>query len=544
MSTQFSRHVAVPRVLGVQITKQTAVPQGRTDMVTNNAGGVVFQITALEHVKRFLILGTEGGTYYADEKKHTYQAFEGLKTAIAQDAVAVVDLIVDVSKNGRAASNDPALFALACVMAFGQPDEKFYARTKLNEVARIGTHLFHFAEFVDQLKGWGSGTRKAFQNWYTSKTPEELAFQYVKYTQRDGWSHRDLLRKAHPVGTETQNFMFQAITHPDFLEKAALLGDGNVVPQLMYAALTAKGVTDPKDIVGLIKNHKLPREAIPTEFLNDVKVWETLLPNLKPEALMRNLNKLTSMGMLQPMSNNAKYVASVLTNPEALKRARIHPLNVLKARIIYSSGRGLKGGLTWTPSNTVVEALEAAFNLSFNFVEPSGKNILMGLDVSGSMSSNLVGGMGSLLSCREAAACMALVTAKVENNTHFMAFSGGFIPLNINRNDTLESVQRKMIGLPFDRTDCSLPMQYAAKNNIPVDCFQVYTDNETYAGTIHPFQALKLYRAKMGLPKAKSAVVAFTASKFTIADPSDPYMVDFVGFDANAPQAMAELAKM
>lgn len=39
------------------------------------------------------------------------------------------------------------------------------------------------------------GLRKAVGIWYLNKSVEQLA----KYQNRDGWSHRDLLRLAHPM---------------------------------------------------------------------------------------------------------------------------------------------------------------------------------------------------------------------------------------------------------------------------------------------------------------------------------------------------------
>jgi 60 kDa SS-A/Ro ribonucleoprotein len=42
----------------------------------------------------------------------------------------------------------------------------------------------------------------------------------------------------------------------------------------------------------------------------------------------------------------------------------------------------------------------------------------------------------------------------------------------------------------------------------------------------------------MGIP-AKSAVVAFTATEFSIADPNDAGQIDFIGFDASAPSVLS-----
>ncbi len=48
------------------------------------------------------------------------------------------------------------------------------------------------------MRGWGRGLRRAVAGWYTALAPDALAYQTTKYAQRNGWSHRDVLRLAHP----------------------------------------------------------------------------------------------------------------------------------------------------------------------------------------------------------------------------------------------------------------------------------------------------------------------------------------------------------
>ena len=96
--------------------------------------------------------------------------------------------------------------------------------------------------------------------------------------------------------------------------------------------------------------------------------------------------------------------------------------------------------------------------------------------------------------------------------------------------------------LPFAGTDCSQPMLWATVNKVPVDTFVIYTDNETWAGKVHPHQALEQYRQKMGRA-AKLVVVGMTSTGFSIANPDDAGMMDVVGFDAAAPQVMADFAR-
>uniref|UniRef100_A0A914W0A8 VWFA domain-containing protein n=1 Tax=Plectus sambesii TaxID=2011161 RepID=A0A914W0A8_9BILA len=68
------------------------------------------------------------------------------------------------------------------------------------------------------------------------------------------------------------------------------------------------------------------------------------------------------------------------------------------------------------------------------------------------------------------------------------------------------------------------------------DVFIVITDSETYFGDIHPSEALKKYRTMMDVKDARLIVMGMVANEFTIADPTDPGMLDVVGFDAAVPQ--------
>jgi 60 kDa SS-A/Ro ribonucleoprotein len=164
------------------------------------------------------------------------------------------------------------------------------------------------------------------------------------------------------------------------------------------------------------------------------------------------------------------------------------------------------------------------------------------------------------LTAREGAAAMALVTANVESQyiiTIFSSAGKNFLPMGQKSNNVvdglstfdlsprqrLDDVIRKTSNLPFGGTDCALPMLYALKAKTQIDLFCIYTDSETWAGDIHPSQALQEYCQRTGIP-AKLVVVGMTSNGFTIADPQDAGMLDVVGFDPAAPQAIAEFAKM
>ena len=85
-------------------------------------------------------------------------------------------------------------------------------------------------------------------------------------------------------------------------------------------------------------------------------------------AMIRNLGKMTSIGVLDPLSEAAIEVCKRLRDQPALKKARIHPFNVLLALKTYETGRGDKGKLTWSPNQAIVAALDDCFYASFKVV--------------------------------------------------------------------------------------------------------------------------------------------------------------------------------
>ena len=536
-------------------TPQSAPIPG-TSQVPNSAGGFAFAVDDWTRLDRFLILGAEGGSYYASERKLTRENAQAVLCCLQLDGRRAVERIVAISNEGRAPKNEPALFALALAAKLGDVDTRRAAFAALARVARIGTHLFHFAEYVKALGGWGRGTMRAFARWYTEMEASRLALQAVKYQSRDGWSHRDLLRKAHPVAKDDRQ---QAIFHwmTKGWEGVGETPHPDQVLAMIWAFERAKSLREQKDVAllcSLVRDYRLPHECVPTEMKKHAEVWEALLPEMGLTAMVRNLGKMTEVGLLGAFSDAERLVVSRLERAEALRVARVHPLQILVALNTYARGHGEKGKLTWKPRRRIVDALDGAFYLAFKAIEPTLARTLLALDVSGSMAGGLIAGMPGITP-RVGSAAMALITAAVEPNHEFVAFTNGsyrsmysareigsgISSIAISPRSRLDHVVKAVSDLPFGGTDCALPMLWAAENKVPVDIFCVYTDSETWAGDIHPVQALRAYRHKMGIG-AKLVVIGMVSNGFSIADPEDGGMLDVVGFDTATPSVIADFA--
>ncbi|PJK20326.1 TROVE domain-containing protein [Mycolicibacterium goodii] len=539
--------------------------------VRNAADGYTFPVDDWARVHRFLTLGTDGGTYYTTDRGLTRDNAEVVFRVAATDPVGLVDRIIEVSEAGRAPKANPALFALAIAASVENVDGRRAALAALPRVARTGTHLFLFAGYVEQFRGWGPTLRRAVSRWYTDRPVDALAYQLVKYRQRGGWSHRDLLRLASPAGVvdPARRMALNWATDKglgDYAEAPVRLTDAElkagqrnavrpqvraeVVPDELAIiadfedAQAASTATRWIEIIG--RGHGLSWEMLPDAALAQPAVWEALIARGMPQtALMRQLPRLTRLGVLDGAVGDT--VAEQLADTDRLVKARVHPVNVLVAQRTYARGCGSRGQGVWTPVAKIADALDAAFYAAYGAVRPAGKRTLLALDVSGSMGSYV---SGLPVTCREASAALALVTAATERQHRIIGFTAGrggypataVTELDISPRRRLDDVCRYTAGLSMGATDCALPMVWALKNRVEVDTFHIYTDSETWYGDIHPHQALARYREKMGID-ARLVVVAMTATGNSIADPADPRQLDISGFDSAVPTLIADFSR-
>jgi 60 kDa SS-A/Ro ribonucleoprotein len=527
-------------LISTRQTPQTEPADPRQQL--NDAGGYTFVPDDLVRLRRFLTLGSTGGTYYTGERELTLKNASLVLELSRTRTAEVVSEVLAISTSGRAPKQNPALFTLAAAAKLGDDDGRKAALAAVPLVARTGTQLFQFAGYLQQFGGWGRGTRRAIGNWYVDPRREvgAVAYQALKYRQRDGWTHADLLRLSHPKTTEPARRELFDWIHG---RGAELSGVPLIVAYERVQAATS--ATEVADLIVL--NRGLSWEMIPDRFLSEPAVWEALLTNGLPQtALMRQLPRLTRLGLLSPLGEWTAEVAAQLSDPERLRKARVHPINVLVAQRTYASGQGARSTSAWSSSQPIVDALDAAFYAAFGVVEPTRRRMMLALDVSRSMTQPV---SGLPLTCREASAALALVTAATEPTYELFGFTTGaryqqadLTPLAISPRQRLDDAIRAVSDLPFGGTDCSLPMQHAMRQKLEVDVFVVFTDNETWHGEIHPHQALARYRNQSGID-ARLVVVSMTANGSTIAHPDDPGMLDVSGFDSVVPGLIGNFAR-
>jgi 60 kDa SS-A/Ro ribonucleoprotein len=521
-------------------TKRNPVPQSQPvpsrvkEMIKNDAGGYTFKIDPFKALERFLILGTENGTYYVGAKDLTVRSYTSILECIRLNPNRTVEMIVDISDSGRAPKNDPAIFALAVCASSENEWCRKYALDNLSKVCRIGTHLFMFIKIMKTFRGFGRAVRSAVAEWYLDRSPLSLALQLSKYQERDGFSHKDIIRLTHvdpkPGGGLKSNLIAWSIGK-EFNE--------NHLVGLAECHMKMRSAGSVDDVVRLINEYDAPRELVPTEYLRNPLIWRAMLPKMGAEALVRNLGNMTAYGVFDDWEGKSlQLVVDKLGDPEWIISNRLHPLKSLAAKLQYDQGQGDKGKNTWQVEKHISNALETAFYLGFRAVLPTNKRILYGIDVSGSMSYGGVPGVPGM-TCAMGAAAMALVCASVEPNYEIGGFETRFVNLPIHAGMRLEDAMRITSNRNFGGTDAAVPFQWAISQKKDFDAFVLITDGESWAGNVHPYLALNAYRNTVR-HDVKLVTMAMTATKSSIGDRQDESALDIVGWDTSVPQLISD----
>ncbi|GAA3601907.1 TROVE domain-containing protein [Nonomuraea rosea] len=530
-------------------TPQSRRLPGRPEQVRNDGGGFVFAKDLWTKLEDFLILGTTGGTYYVRESELTARNTGVLFDAIREDGPRVVALLTAIStaRPPRAPKPRPALFALAAAYATGDQATRQAAKLALPKVARTTDHLAQFFGYFKNLGGkptargaspvTGRSVRSALGSWLLEGTPDDVAFKACKAAQRrtpqgEAFSLRDVLRIAHPVAESEQRkvlFGWIAGNVPD--ERAR-----EVLPAV-DRFLTAKAVTGVAEAVRVVSERNVPWEFLPDAMLAEPAVWEALVGTVGMTALLRNLARMTRIGALKPRGDATRRVAARLTSGDALAKARIHPMDVFLALRVYGSGQARPHPQAevqrWQPVPAVRDALEEAYELSFGYVEPTGKRLLVAVDSSGSMTNGVSLGGSPLGTVYELACAMAVMLARIERGgVHVIDVDTAVHASKVTPRTNLREIAawRPSGG----GTDLSLPFTWAVRERMAADGIVVLTDNETWAGRSHPVQALARYRRALN-PRVSVVVAAMTAAGYSIGDPEDERVLNVVGLDASLP---------
>ena len=160
----------------------------REDQVQNNAGGYTWEVDNWQFLRRFLILGSEGGTYYINEDTLTRDNVRNVEACIKEDPKKAFDMIFEL--RDRAPKRTPIFYALALTftsvtqtvdnwVSAGRPKPHESVQKSIDtlddiykdfcKIVRTGADLLEFVSYIDTMRGWGRALKRLVSSWYTTK---------------------------------------------------------------------------------------------------------------------------------------------------------------------------------------------------------------------------------------------------------------------------------------------------------------------------------------------------------------------------------------
>jgi 60 kDa SS-A/Ro ribonucleoprotein len=177
------------------------------------------------------------------------------------------------------------------------------------QVVRTGSHFYEWLSYTKSMRGFGKVIREAGQTWLSRQDVKGLAYQLLKYQQRQGFSHRDALRLFHvkPVSEEHQALFQWVVNGWEQLPKR-VAADHPLWQIWWYEWLKR----NPKQSHEAIKQGRLTHEMAAPVCHMDQRAWQLLFNDMPIGALLRNLGSLTQLGMLRVDAvDNLAHVANV-----------------------------------------------------------------------------------------------------------------------------------------------------------------------------------------------------------------------------------------
>ncbi|XP_024129055.1 60 kDa SS-A/Ro ribonucleoprotein [Oryzias melastigma] len=524
--------------------------------LTLNATGTgdPWEITVKTRLRRFLCYGSEGNVFTArDKSRISLNNAEALLSLLQEeeDGAEVVEEIRRFMQEERAVRLDPSFFALALCSQHSKRKTREAAFKALKELCRDPAHLFAVVQYKKELREgmncgiWGRALRTAVSDWYNKQDPMALAAAVTRCKQREGWSHKDLLRLSHTKPSKEAVALISKYVTKGWTEVQAFYADKEnseeVVKVLSYleAVEKVKHSCDETEVIHLIGEHKLEMEQLLTQHLQSKQVWKALLKDMPLHSVLKILGRLTANEVLEPGSSTTQSLCERIRSEDTLMKAKIHPFSIFLAMENYKRGQGYQGRTKWEPNNSILKALESAFYSSFMNVEPVGKRFLVAVDqrhaVDVSMSLiEIILGTAVNTPVTPTAAAITTIFVRTEADTHVLVFSDGtVVPCPLSPQMTLAEVTAKLDTNSTRKTDCSLPITWATENGKCVDVFIILTNNPLETLTASPVESLKKYRETTGA-HSKLVVCGLTSSLPAITETGDRGFLSMCGFDLGA----------
>jgi len=416
----------------------------------NEAGGLAYKLSPKQALAQYAATGCFSHTFYADAGE---QLEKVLEAAAECEADFVAKTAVYAHEKGY--MKDMPAFLVA---SLSTKDKALFEKA-FPRVIDNGKMLRNFVQIMRSgavgRKSLGSLPKRLVREWFENRPPERVFKQSVGQSP----SFADILKMVHPKPADkTKEALFGYFIGreidtdklPDLVKSFERFkaGDSSELPDVPFQMLTA-----------------LPLGS------ND---WKAIARNAPWQMTRMNLNTFQRHGIFGD-PELVKIIAERLRDPEAVRKAKVFPYQLLSAYTAASQNAAIPREIT--------EALQDAMEIATENVPAIGGKAYVFPDISGSMHSAVTGyrkGSTSAVRCLDVAALVAAAVLRKNPTAEVIPFSDHVVTATLNPRDSVMTNAKVLASLPSGGTNCSAPLRELNSRKSKGDLIIYVSDNESW----------------------------------------------------------------
>lgn len=417
----------------------------------NEAGGAAYARHPESALALYAATGCLNGTFYASAEE---QLDHVLKLGSEVSAQFVAKTAIYARQRGHMKDMPALLLAMLTTRDAKALEAAF------PQVVDNGRMLRNFVQIVRSgrigRKSLGSLPKRLVRTWLENASVEQLLAAAIGSKPSLG----DVIKMVHPK--------------PADAERATL-----------YAWLIGKSYDEaalPEKVRAYERFKRSPHASIPslpfqyfTSLPLDVKHWTQLAHASSWQTLRMNLNTFARHGVFDNQ-RTVLTIAKRLREPAEIRKARVMPYQLLTA--YYAASQ--------TMPEPIVDALQDAMEVATRQVPSLHGNVVVAVDVSGSMGSPVTGyrkGSTTVARCVDVAALIAACIQRNHRAARIMPFDTQVRDLRLNARDSVMTQAKQLASLCGGGTAVSAPLVQLNKEKAKVDLLVLVSDNESWRDT-------------------------------------------------------------
>lgn len=447
-------------------SKQQAKPK---TIEYNEAGGRAYTLKSRAALAQLAATGTLNQTFYQNAQ---VQLDHILNLALEVDPKFVAKTAIYARQTAHMKDTPVVLLAL-----LSELDADLFKRI-FPLIIDNGKQLRNFVQIMRSgmigRKSLGSLPKRMVNEWILSASAQQLITANVGNSP----SLADVLKMTHPKPKTTEQDAFFAYVLGKEYQLAQLPAQVQALEQFRLGV-----------------NTELPK--VPMQLLTHLNLnqqqWAEIARNGSWQMLRMNLNTFLRHDVFK-IKGMTKIIADKLMDEQSILKSRVFPYQLMMTWSALAQGM----------PHEIANALKFAMQCSISNVPKLQGNVVIAIDVSGSMSSSITGyrqGATSQLRCVDVAALFASAFKYVNPNIRLMAFDTQVRQLsnlskvqeylkrkNLMKQQNLEidifALAKKFASMCGGGTDCSKPLELLVKEKAKVDMVIYFSDNESWADQI------------------------------------------------------------